>query len=87
MATIGDIGHLVFKQGLLGRNYLVFSVMFNFTYLDCDTGIVDDEYDDIVRNHERLKIAVILVVGRRGNDWDMTLLPVWVNVVVKKRHG
>ena len=81
MAMVGKIDLLVLKQGLVGRNYLFFSVMSNFTYLDCDTVMGDDECD------ERIKIAMITVVGRRGNDWDMTSLPVWVNVVVKKRHG
>ena len=87
MAMVGKVDLPVFKQGLVGMNYLAFGVVFNCAYIDWDSYMIDNGWDSIFRNHERLMIFWITVADKRDNNRDAIPLLVQVKVIEKKSDG
>ena len=85
MATAFDIGHPAFSMGLIGCSYVLLGCVVDFVYLDWDTGNVDEDWDGIVRDHERIRVRWLDVGGKSDEDWDVTPPATqWVKVIGKK---
>ena len=72
MATASEIGHPAYKSGTIGCSYILLGAVVEFVYLDWDTGNIDENWDGIVRQHERIRVRWLDVGGKSDDDWDVT---------------
>ena len=85
MASASDIGHPAFKQGIIACSYVMLGSVVEFVYVEWDTGMKDDGWNGVVKQHERLNVSWLDVEGVSDEDWGVTPpAPQWVKVVAKK---
>ena len=88
MIAARDVDHPAVKYELVNRNYLLFGVVTGFIYINWEKVRTDEEWDDVVRNIEQLRIKWVKVVGIKYEDWDIIPpLTKWIKVVGKRADG
>ena len=88
MVTTGEVRRPAVKYGFVNRNYLLFGVVIVYIYINWETGRADEEWDGVVKNHERLRVQWVKVAGRKHEDWDIVLPSTkWVTVAGKRTDG
>jgi len=88
MATASKIGHPAYTSGTIGCSYILLGAVVEFVYLDWDTGNIDENWDGIIRQHERIRVRWLDVGGKSDDDWDVTpAITQWVTVIGKKVDG
>ena len=87
MTTARRIKHPALRAGMISNpNFLIFGSVKYFTYVDWDTGRKDDEWDGVVRSHERIRVDWMHVEGI--DNWPVNPpAHKWVDVIAKKTNG